>query len=79
MVLEESGSTNKRIDKVNKDLESHRACVDARMQQQEEELGFCKHQGGSLVPQLETRETEQDLVLADKGLWEPQLTGERMD
>ena len=28
---------------------------------------------------LETHVTEQEWVLVDKGLWEPQLTGERMD
>ena len=76
---EEIGSANKIIDIVNEDLEGYCTYVDAIMQRQEEELGFCKHQGGSLVPQLETRETEQELVLADKGLWEPQMTGERID
>ena len=79
MVSEEIGSTNKIIDKVNEDLESYPAWVDAIKQRQGEELGFCQCQGGSLVQKLETRVREQELVLADKGLWEPQLNGERMD
>ena len=79
---EEIGSTNKIIDKVNEDLEGYPTCVDARMQQQEEELGFCKHQGGGLaqeVQKLETHATEQEWVLVDEGLQGPQLNGEKMD
>ena len=50
-----------------------------KMQRREEELGFRKRQCSGLVKKLETRETEQEQVLVDKGLWEPQLTVERMD
>ena len=51
------------------------------MQWQKEEFGFSKCQGGGLaeeVQKLETCTTEQERVFIDKGLWEPQLTGERM-
>jgi len=64
---------------VGKGLEGYRTCVDAMVQQQEEELEFWKRQGGGLMQRLETHVTEQEQVLADKGLWEPQLNGERMD
>ena len=49
------------------------------MQRREEEWRFRKRQYSGLVQKLETRETEQEQVLVDKGLWEPQLTVERMD
>ena len=48
------------------------------MQKQVKKLGFSKCLGGGLaeeVQKLETRVTEQERVLADKGLWEPQLKG----
>ena len=49
------------------------------MQQQVEELGSYQRQGGGSVQKLETRVTEQERMLADKDLWEQQLTGEWMD
>jgi len=45
--------------------------VGAMVQRREEELEFCKCQGGGLVQNLETHATEQEQVLVDKGLWEP--------
>ena len=47
------------------------------MQQRVEELGSRQRQGGGLVQKLETRATEEERVLGDKGLWEPQLTVQR--
>ena len=49
------------------------------VQRREEDLKFGKHQGSSLVQKLKARAIEQERVLVDKGLWEPKLTGERMD
>ena len=70
-VKEGIGLTNKRVNKVNRGLEVYHTCVDAMVQRREEELEFCKCQGGGLVQNLETHATEQEQVLVDKGLWEP--------
>ena len=56
---EEIWSRNKRIDKVNEDLEGYHTHVDAIMLRQVEELGFHQCQDGSLEQNLETHVTEQ--------------------
>ena len=53
--------------------------MNAIMLRQVKELGFCTRHRGGLVQKLETRVTEQELVLADKGLWEPQSNEKRVD